>query len=69
MTGRITYCLKGDRFARQTGSKLNLDNNRVMICGSMQMLNDHKILCEKIGMREGSNSELGYFAIKKAFVD
>jgi len=43
--------------------------DRVMICGSMAMLQDHKTICEDLGFTEGSNSEPGQFVIEKAFVD
>ena len=43
--------------------------DRVMICGSMAMLQEHKALCEAAGMTEGSNSVPGRFVIEKAFVD
>ena len=39
-----------------------------MICGSMDMINDTKLLCEKAGLREGSNAHPAEFVIEKAFV-
>ena len=69
LTGRLTDWLKDDRFSEFTGGKLNSITDRVMICGSMEMLKDHKAICEKAGMVEGSNSEPGHFVIEKAFVD
>ena len=68
-TGRITEWLKNEQFKEKTGKSLNLDNDRVMICGSISMLNDHKEICEKLGMIEGSNSSPGHYVIEKAFVD
>ena len=67
--GRITEWLKSEKFKNETGEELNLEKDRVMICGSISMLNDHKTICEKIGMKEGSNSSPGHFVIEKAFVD
>lgn len=67
--GRMTDWLKDDRFEAATGAPLNADNDRVMICGSMAMLKEHKQICEDVGMEEGSNSEPGQFVIEKAFVD
>ncbi len=67
--GRMTDWLNDDRFKRKTGSHLNSQTDRVMICGSLDMLKSHKEICEKIGMKEGSNSEPGHFVIEKAFVD
>ena len=69
LTGRLTDWLEDKRFAAHTGSPLNVNNDRVMICGSMDMLKAHKTICEKVGMREGANSEPGHFVIEKAFVD
>lgn len=67
--GRMTDWLRDDRFADATGAPLDAASDRVMICGSMDMLRDHKQICEDAGMREGSNSEPGDFVIEKAFVD
>ncbi len=67
--GRMTDWLKDGRFAVATGSPLNPETDRVMICGSVAMLKDHKQICEDAGMDEGSNSEPGQFVIEKAFVD
>ena len=55
--------------ARRPAAPLDPATDRVMICGSMAMLQEHKALCEAAGMTEGSNSEPGQFVIEKAFVD
>ena len=67
--GRMTDWIRDGRLAQATGGALNPETDRVMICGSMAMLKDHKALCEAAGMVEGSNSEPGQFVIEKAFVD
>ncbi len=67
--GRMTDWLNDGRFAAATGAPLNPASDRVMICGSMDMLKEHKAICEAAGMVEGSNSEPGDFVIEKAFVD
>ncbi|MBB5515703.1 ferredoxin--NADP+ reductase [Rubricella aquisinus] len=67
--GRMTDWLRDGRFADVTGAPLSVETDRVMICGSMAMLQDHKKICEDIGMDEGSNSSPGHFVIEKAFVD
>ena len=67
--GRMTDWIRDGRLAEATGGALNPDTDRVMICGSMGMLQEHKRLCEEAGMTEGSNSEPGQFVIEKAFVD
>ena len=42
--------------------------DRVMICGSKEMIDDTAALCEKFGLEEGSNSDPKQFVIEKAFV-
>jgi len=67
--GRMTDWIRDGRLAEQSGGALTPEADRVMICGSMEMLQDHKSLCEGAGMEEGANSEPGHFVIEKAFVD
>ncbi|MEL6600027.1 MAG: ferredoxin--NADP reductase [Pseudomonadota bacterium] len=67
--GRMTDWLRDGRFAEVTGAPLSPETDRVMICGSMAMLQEHKALCEAAGMVEGANSAPGHFVIEKAFVD
>ncbi|RMF41230.1 MAG: ferredoxin--NADP reductase, partial [Alphaproteobacteria bacterium] len=67
--GRMTDWLRDGRFEKATGAPLEPAHDRVMICGSMAMLLEHKAICEEAGMIEGSNSEPGQFVIEKAFVD
>ena len=67
--GRMTDWIGDGRLAEASGGPLDPGHDRVMICGSMAMLQEHKALCEAAGMTEGSNSEPGQFVIEKAFVD
>lgn len=67
--GRMTDWIRDGRLADVAGGPLDPATDRVMICGSMAMLQEHKALCEGAGMIEGSNSEPGQFVIEKAFVD
>ncbi len=67
--GRITKFIDDGKFKALTGSDLCADKDRVMICGSLAMLQDHKCICESLGMIEGSNSKQGHFVIEKAFAD
>ncbi len=69
LMGRMTEWLQNGKFKINTGIDLNLETDRVMICGSLNMLQDHKNLCLRKGMIEGSNSNPGHFVIEKAFVD
>ncbi len=67
--GRMTDWIRDGRLADAVGGGLDPATDRVMICGSMDMLKDHKAICEDLGFVEGSNSEPGQFVIEKAFVD
>ncbi len=67
--GRMTDWIRDGRLADASDGPLDPATDRVMICGSMEMLQEHKSLCEAAGMAEGSNSEPGDFVIEKAFVD
>ena len=69
LMGRMTEWLQNGKFKINTGADLNVETDRVMICGSLDMLQDHKNLCLDKGMIEGSNSNPGHFVIEKAFVD
>ena len=68
-SGRITEWIREGRFESETGQGLSYETDRVMICGSLEMLNEHKTICQKLGMIEGANSNPGHFVIEKAFVN
>mgnify|MGYP002396023798 CR=1 FL=1 len=67
--GRMTDWIRDGRLGDVVGGGLDPATDRVMICGSMAMLQEHKAICEGLGFVEGSNSEPGQFVIEKAFVD
>jgi ferredoxin--NADP+ reductase len=67
--GRITHLIEGGEFF----SELNLprfdrQEDRVMICGSNEMIRDTKVLLEEFGFEEGSRTRPGDFVYEKAFV-
>ncbi len=67
--GRITDLMNSGKFSELTGlPALNPETDRVMICGSMAMLQDCKAMCEEAGLEEGSNARPADFVIEKAFV-
>ncbi len=67
--GRITNIILDKTFFKFMNEKyFNLKNDRIMICGSLEMnLNMKKIFVD-LGFKEGSNSEPGQFVLEKAFV-
>ena len=48
---------------------LNPAEDRVMICGSSEMLRDLKEMLEKRGFNEGNTSTPGDFVIERAFAE
>ncbi len=67
--GRITRLIEDARFYADLGiTPLDPAQDRVMICGSMAMLNDVKSLVEGLGFVEGSNNAPGGFVVERAFV-
>lgn len=68
MQGRITALIEnGGLFAALDVPDFGPENDRVMICGSMEMIQDTKALLEARGFREGSNATPADFVIEKAF--
>jgi len=69
LKGRITTLIEtGQLFENAGVPKMNPETDRVMICGSMDMINDTKAICESLGLREGSNSQPAELVVEKAFV-
>ncbi len=67
--GRIPQLLGDGVIAKDLGiPPLNPAEDRVMICGSPEMLRDLKALCEKRGFKEGNTTTPGEFVIERAFV-
>ena len=66
--GRITTLIEtGDLFKMIDRPALNPETDRVMICGSMAMLEELKTMLEARGFEEGSNAKPGDFVVEKAF--
>lgn len=67
--GRITRLIENGRFFTDLGIEpMNPETDRVMICGSMDMLNDVKELVEGLGFDEGSLNKPSTFVVERAFV-
>lgn len=66
---RITTAIESGKLFNDLGlPPLNPAEDRVMICGSMDMIADTKALVERAGLNEGSNASPAEFVVEKAFV-
>jgi len=66
--GRITTLIENGGLCAALGvPQLDPTLDRVMICGSMEMIQDTKALLEARGFVEGSNASPADFVIEKAF--
>jgi len=69
LKGRITTLIEsGDLFTNAGVPPLNPEEDRVMICGSKDMIDDTAKLVEGFGLKEGSNSQPAEFVVEKSFV-
>ena len=67
--GRITTLIETGQLFEDLGvAPFDPARDRVMICGSMDMLADLKTLCEAAGLEEGANSRPAHYVVEKAFV-
>lgn len=67
--GRITTLIHSGEFFSEIGvDGFNPEDDRIMICGSMAMLEEIATLAETLGFEEGSNAKPGAYVIEKAFV-
>ncbi len=69
--GRLPHLIESGQIFRDLGldqTKFDPEHDRVMLCGSMEMIKDMAHLCEAHGMTEGSNAEPGDFVLERAFV-
>ena len=67
-TARVTTLLESGQATHELGlPDLDPAHDRVMICGSPEMLRDLRSLLGARGFLEGSNAEPGDFVIEKAF--
>ena len=68
--GRITDLIASDKLFQDIGlPPLDLESDRVMMCGSPSMLAELRNLLIERGFIEGSHGEPGHFVIEKAFVE
>ncbi|HEY0200791.1 MAG TPA: ferredoxin--NADP reductase [Burkholderiaceae bacterium] len=68
--GRITDLIESGKLTTDLGlPPLNPAQDRVMLCGSPQMLSDLKRMFEQRGFQEGNTSTPGDFVIERAFAE
>lgn len=68
--GRITDLLSSGKLGADTGlPPLSLEDDRVMLCGSPEMIAETRTMLVERGFREGNTGEPGHFVIEKAFVE
>jgi len=68
--GRVTNLLENGKIAADLGlPELNREEDRVMICGSPDMLSDLKHMLESRGFAEGNTTRPGDFVIERAFAE
>lgn len=69
-TGRITDLIESGKMAADLQvPPLDAATDRVMLCGSPQMLKDLKVMLEVRGFKEGNTSRPGDFVIERAFAE
>jgi ferredoxin/flavodoxin---NADP+ reductase len=69
-TGRVTTLLENSKLAADLGlPPLNPAEDRVMICGSPEMLRDLKAMMEAKGFNEGNTTKPSDYVIERAFVE
>jgi len=67
--GRITTLIENKELFSDLGiPELSPENDRAMVCGSLEFNHDIKALLEKAGLEEGANSNPKHFVVEKAFV-
>ena len=68
--GRVTTLLESGKLAADIGlPPVNRDDDRIMICGSPDMLRDTKNMVTQWGWTEGHMESPGHYVIERAFVE
>lgn len=68
--GRVTDLIASGKLEADLGlPPISTEHDRVMLCGSPEMLASMKALLEARGFQEGSNNRPGHYVIEKAFVE
>jgi ferredoxin--NADP+ reductase len=68
--GRIPVLLENGKMTDDLNlPRINIEEDRFMLCGSPEMLKDTRVLFDKLEMKEGNMSHPGHYVIERAFVD
>ena len=68
--GRITELVETGKLVKDTGMpEIEAAHDRVMMCGSPQMIADLKTMLDARGFSEGSNHTPGQYVVERAFVE
>jgi ferredoxin/flavodoxin---NADP+ reductase len=68
--GRIPVLLENGKMTDDLNlPRINIEEDRFMLCGSPEMLKDSRVLFDKMGLKEGNMSHPGHYVIERAFVD
>jgi ferredoxin--NADP+ reductase len=67
--GRITDLITSGKLFEDIGlPPFSVENDRVMLCGSPDMLRDCRKVLDDLSFTEGSHHERGHYVLEKAFV-
>lgn len=68
--GRLTDLLRSGKLTHDLGMpKLDVDNDRFMLCGSPAMLKELCAMLNEAGFSESRNGHIGEYVIERAFVE
>ncbi|MBS4045890.1 MAG: ferredoxin--NADP reductase [Alphaproteobacteria bacterium] len=68
--GRITDLIRSGKLFADLGlPPLNIETDRLMLCGSPQMLSEMREMLDAMHWAEGSTTGAGHYVIEKAFVE
>jgi ferredoxin--NADP+ reductase len=68
--GRVTDLIENGKLFSDLGvPPISIEHDRVMLCGSPEMLAQMRGLLEVRGFQEGANNRPGHYVVEKAFVE
>ncbi|MDM7861888.1 ferredoxin--NADP reductase [Alteromonas sp. ASW11-36] len=69
-TGRITDLLTSGELTRRLGlPDINIENDRFMLCGNNDMLQDLMTILDKRGFCKANSRSMGHYVIEQAFIE